>query len=259
MKKTLATLTIASLAALALTGCNSGGSYSSSVARLISKKEKTSSETRVTTYKYDSFAALISEKQTLDNTQVYEIKDYSIAGNTYTRYKTLDNGSRQKLVSTLISVGNAYKDSEFAVYNEVEGVFGSTPVEKSTFEYDEYGYTSNAKYYVNGELVRELKNYDYLSDNGYTYTEWKTGDAESEGTVMRFMVTKSVSNAITEYKILSGWDGSTGKLIEERADYESGEDWATYTVTTHDPDGVAASVETEVTEQYEFIPISINY
>jgi hypothetical protein len=267
MKTNLSILAIPALAALSLASCSpsGGGSYTTKDAYVKSITEVTGDDTRVITYTRDKFADVSGETQTLNGFPVYKIENYETKGNAITRYKTWhENNSRQKIVSTFVLAGPRYQNDTYKVYAMNGDVAAETPLESSMYEYNDSGNVVSEKHYENGNLMRELKNYNFFSDrSGYSYTEWTTG-SQSEGVQMRYTVTKrSTDNVILEYEIRAGWDSSvadSGVVVEKVTDYnyDSEKSEETYTRTKYDSTG-GSPVETHVTVKYEMITVTFEY
>ncbi len=259
---------MAALAAVAVTGCNPGPGSGSWTKReplkmSVSEKNTTTGDETLTEWKYNSEAEImtgilkiVSEIKTFNGSTVYVISDFETneSNATTTRYRTLADGTHEKLVSTF---GYTYETSMFETKFEV---FRNDTelVELIEVSYDN-GNVSRYEQKVNGQtkLLRENFQYDDYSGDYVTWSESVDGGAS---VLMRRDWLKNRS----EYEIKADrdGDGTPETLVEKREGHEettfANETTVKYKISYYDAEGTKTS-EIAFEEEHKWFDITYTY
>ncbi|MDR2912477.1 MAG: hypothetical protein LBV38_04155 [Alistipes sp.] len=259
MKK-LITLSVSALAALAtMTGCNDiipkgdpGPTVPDNV--IASTEEQSVNGTTITEYIYNKSWQQTGQKQTLNAKLVYEDSDISISSYSDTRYRTIHNEDgttvRRKLATTYGYYGDNYTTvkniTKYEVFAEDNT---SVPIERIVNEYDSYGNLTNNKHEMDGKVVSEQYNFQYMPSSGYTYTQ-REGD-----TVAEMLYVSKPDNGYEIYTYPAGSKSDSDRIIVKKLT-DFSENYTTltrsYVITNYDAEG-KNGVETTVTSRYQAV------
>ncbi|MDR2882948.1 MAG: hypothetical protein LBU98_04140 [Alistipes sp.] len=271
-------LIIAALAAFALGGCNMVGGPNSSTATFSVRVETTEVvetndgvDVYITKLKYNEMG-LVSEEVTTKNGRPWKTtKDYGSDNDSdgnpilfCTRVTTNDDGTTvtHKLVSTFGAYhGNNPLETKFEMLTTDAA---PRAVERRTVEYNGNQLKKYESWTVDGGTVSRTDfRYSNSSKPTQTFTETRDGEAPVRVGITTTQYDSDLNPL--EYKMYrniteeSDWDGESGQLIEERADYttELNKNSWTNIKYAYDAEGVRTTASTtEVENEYQNITVT---
>ncbi len=264
MKKAFA-ISVAALAAFAMTGCNPTGSGSDSYPELVETEEITNGVVTKTEFEFDDKGRKISETRYVNGRMTYKIDGFEDGNNgtyrTLTRTRTNYNEDGSTSVHTLVSVFG-YSTSQHLLETEYKVTdAGGAVIELKETKHNEKG-VSEIKHTVNGAEILHRTDYNYDNMSGsnpyYTYKESKDG-GEPVNMYFKALLYDNTNNIFTplEYEIWAGWESDTNKgvLVEEQIEYEGKQMEIKYEFVKYDAEG-NNPVKTFITHTYEMLTIT---